>query len=103
MAEQPIRVGVVGVGWGALVHVPAFRAVDGFEVAALCSRQPERVASAAERLEIDDTSNDWVSFVQRDDLDLIAIYTEYISTDKDGFLEPYENNDRLLLGVTYHF
>jgi len=38
-----------------------------------------------------------------DDLDLIAIYTEYISTDKEGFLEPYEDNDRLLLGVTYHF
>jgi predicted dehydrogenase len=73
MAKQNIRVGIIGVGWGALVHVPAFRAVDGFEVASLCSRQPERVAAAAKRLDITDTSTDWASFVERDDLDLIAV------------------------------
>jgi len=73
MANQPIRVGIIGVGWGALVHVPAFRAAEGFDVVALCSRQPERVAAAAERLEIADTSTDWASFVERDDLDLIVV------------------------------
>ena len=67
-----LRVGVIGVGWGALVHVPAFRAVDGFEVRAICSRRPERVAEAAERFGISETSTDWREFVRRDDLDLIA-------------------------------
>ena len=68
-----MRVGVVGVGWGALVHVPAYRAVEGFEVRALCSRQPDRVRAAADRLLVEDTSTDWRSFVERTDLDLISV------------------------------
>lgn len=41
-----IRVGVVGVGWDAMMHVPAFGAVNGFRVVTLCSRRPESVAAA---------------------------------------------------------
>lgn len=70
---QPIRVGIIGVGWGALVQTPAFRAVEGFEVRALCSRRPDRVARAADRLGIAATSTDWQEFVARDDLDLISV------------------------------
>ena len=44
-----------------------------------------------------------VEYDLTDDLDLTAIYTEYISTDDTGFLYPYRKNDRLLLGVTYRF
>src|SRR4051794_12732211 len=68
-----LRVGIVGVGWGTIVHAPAFQAVEGYEVVALCSRTPEKVAKAAEQLGIADTSTDWESFVRRDDLDLISV------------------------------
>lgn len=68
-----LRVGVVGTGWGALVHVPAFRAVPEFEVAAICARNPEKLADTAAKLGIDDTSTDWESFVQRPDLDVISV------------------------------
>jgi predicted dehydrogenase len=68
-----LRVGLVGVGWGALVHAPAFRAVDGYDLVALCSRRPDSVARAGEKLGITDISTDWESFVARDDLDLISI------------------------------
>jgi predicted dehydrogenase len=70
-----IRVGIIGVGWGAIVQAPAFRAVPEYELVALCSRRPERVAAAAEQLEIAETSTDWREFVQRDDLDLISVCT----------------------------
>jgi predicted dehydrogenase len=70
-----LRVGIVGVGWGTIVHAPAFQAVDGYQVVALCSRNPDRVARAGEKLGISDLSNDWQSFVQRDDLDLISVTT----------------------------
>jgi len=70
-----IRVGVVGVGWGTVVIVPAFRAVPEFEVVALCSRRTESVAAAGEKLGIADTSTDWESFVKRDDLDVVVIAT----------------------------
>lgn len=73
--REPIRVGLVGVGWGSVVQVPAFRMVPPFEVAALCSRRAERVKAAGEQLGVDDLSTDWQTFVTRDDLDLISICT----------------------------
>jgi len=72
---DPIRVGIIGVGWGSLVQAPAFGIVPDYEVVAICSRRPERVAEAAERLGIPETSTDWESFVRRDDLDLISVCT----------------------------
>lgn len=72
---ERIRVGIIGVGWGSVVQVPAFRMVPPFEVVALCSRRAERVAAAGEALGIADTNADWEAFVQRDDLDLISVCT----------------------------
>ncbi|MGE0388137.1 MAG: Gfo/Idh/MocA family protein [Gammaproteobacteria bacterium] len=68
------RVGIVGVGWGALVHTPGFRAA-GYDVVALCSRNRERVEKAGEKLGIADRSTDWRSFVRRDDLDIVSVAT----------------------------
>jgi predicted dehydrogenase len=70
-----IRVGIIGVGWGSVVQVPAFRAVPEYEVVALCSRRPERVAVAGERMAVADRSSDCRSFVARADLDLISVCT----------------------------
>jgi predicted dehydrogenase len=68
-----LRVGLIGVGWGALVHAPAFAAVNGYDLVALCSSREESVTRAGERLGITDTTTDWAAFVARDDLDLISI------------------------------
>lgn len=70
-----LRVGIVGVGWGAHVQAPAYRAAAGFEPVALCARTPQRLARVADRLGIEDTSTDWPSFVRRDDLDSISVAT----------------------------
>jgi predicted dehydrogenase len=74
MTDQ-LRVGIIGVGWGSMVQVPAFRAAGGYEVAALCSRRAERVAEAGARLGIEDVSTDWERFVRRPDLDVISVCT----------------------------
>src|SRR3984885_7091142 len=74
MTDQ-LRVGVIGVGWGSLVQVPAFRAAGGYAVAALCSRRPERAGQAGARLGIEDVSTDWEQFVRRPDLDVISVCT----------------------------
>jgi predicted dehydrogenase len=75
MVTQPIRVGLVGVGWGSVVQVPAFRAVPAFDVVALCSRRRDSVEAAGAKLGVADVSTDWEGFVQRTDLDLISVCT----------------------------
>ena len=47
MAESNRRVGIIGVGFGAAVYVPAF-ASEGWEVVALCSRHRDKARSAAD-------------------------------------------------------
>src|SRR5258705_11736216 len=68
-----LRVGIIGTGWGSLVHGPAYKIVDGYDLAAICARNPERLAKAAEALGVRDTATDWESFVRRDDLDVISV------------------------------
>ena len=70
-----VRVGIIGVGWGAHVQAPAFRTVPGYELVALCARTPERLERVAGKLGIEDTSTQWQSFVRRDDLDLVSVAT----------------------------
>src|ERR1700744_3728418 len=74
MTDQ-LRVGIIGVGWGSMVQLPAFRAAGGYEVAALCSRRAERVAAAGTRWGIEDVTTDWQRFVQRPDLHVISVCT----------------------------
>jgi predicted dehydrogenase len=68
-----LRVGIIGVGWGSLVQAPAFRAAEGYELAALCSRREAPLQAAGAKHGITDLSTDWADFVRRDDLDLISI------------------------------
>jgi predicted dehydrogenase len=75
MAEMHLRVGIIGLGWGSLVHVPAFRAAAGYEVVACCARDMGRLQTIGERYGIADLSTDWQQFVKRDDLDLIDVAT----------------------------
>src|SRR6266508_18657 len=71
----PIRVGIIGLGWGGMVQAPAFRSVPEYELVALCGRRADHVAEVARRFAIEDTSTDWESFVRRPDLDVICIAT----------------------------
>ena len=52
---EPVRVGLVGAdasgrGWGPVAHLPALKALDGVELAAVCTSRPESAAAAAESL-----------------------------------------------------
>ena len=43
----PVRVGVIGTGFGAMVHLPALEHLVETEVVAICSRRAERARAAA--------------------------------------------------------
>jgi predicted dehydrogenase len=71
--SAPLRVGLIGVGWGALVQAPAFHGVDGYELVGVCARRQERAEAAAKALEVDLAVSDWESFVRRDDIDVVSV------------------------------
>jgi predicted dehydrogenase len=74
MASNGLRVGVVGVGFGTTVHVPAFVS-EGWDVVAICSRSAERVGKAATDLGIANRHTDYRELVAREDIDVVAVVT----------------------------
>ncbi|MEE9277138.1 MAG: Gfo/Idh/MocA family oxidoreductase [Dehalococcoidia bacterium] len=74
MADAARRIGVLGVGFGTVVHVPGFRS-EGWEVAALWSRRVERAREKAAELEIPDVHDNYQDLLKRDDLDAVAVVT----------------------------
>ena len=68
------KIGIIGVGFGAQVHVPGFRS-EGWEVAAICSRSPEKAQKAAAEAGIDGVYTDPMNVIHRDDLAAVSIIT----------------------------
>jgi predicted dehydrogenase len=74
MASSKNSIGIIGVGFGAQVHVPAFRS-EGWDVAAICSRTREKAQKAADEAGIPSVHTDPMELIRRDDLAAVAIIT----------------------------
>ncbi len=72
MPSTKRRIGIIGVGFGALVHAPGFRS-EGWDVAAICSRSREKARKIADEAGIADVHTDAMELIHRDDLDAVAI------------------------------
>ena len=74
MPTSKRKIGIVGVGFGAQVHVPAFRS-EGWDVAAICSRDRDKAHKAAAEAGIGDVHTDAMELISRADLDAVSIIT----------------------------
>ena len=74
MSASTRKVGIIGVGFGAQVHVPGFRS-EGWEVAAISSRNREKARKAAAEAKIADVYTDAMELIRRDDLAAVSIIT----------------------------
>jgi len=48
--DRPVRVGVVGLGFGAAVHVPALQSLKNVTIVGIAGHDPAKAAATAERL-----------------------------------------------------
>lgn len=74
MPSSKRRIGIIGVGFGAQVHVPGFRS-EGWDVAAICSRSREKAEKAAAESGIAGIHTDPLELIRRDDIEAVAIIT----------------------------
>jgi predicted dehydrogenase len=68
-----LRVGVVGVGFGREVHVPAFRADERCRVVAIGAASAGRAREAAAALGVERAFGDWKDMVTSPDLDVVTV------------------------------
>ncbi len=68
-----LRVGVIGIGFGQGVHVPAFRSDDSCEVAVIAASAVERAARVARRLGIVHAVGSWRDVATDPGIDVVSI------------------------------
>jgi predicted dehydrogenase len=69
-----VRIAVLGVGFGAKVHIPAFQS-EGLEVVALLARRRERAQQVADTYAIPHVFTDLDELLAMDDLDAVSVVT----------------------------
>jgi predicted dehydrogenase len=72
---MPIRVGVIGLEYGAQVHVPAYKEHPKYELVAVCSRTTGRAATFAREQHIPNWYTDALQLIAAPDIDLISVAT----------------------------
>jgi predicted dehydrogenase len=73
--DGPIRVAVIGLGFGSAVHIPALKYLDETDVVAVCARREERAKAIAARHSIPIASDDWRDIVNHPGVDAVVIAT----------------------------
>ena len=70
-----LRVGIVSAGWGAFAHLPAWRAIPGVEVTAICTSREETAIAAQQRLGLSRAFWDAESMCVDPDIDIVDLGT----------------------------
>lgn len=71
---KPLRVGVIGTGWGE-IHIDAYKHVKGAELVALCDVNRARGAEVAKNAKIPKFFADYDELLAQSNLDLVSVAT----------------------------
>ena len=72
MASSPLRIGVIGVGFGTTVQIPGFQS-EGVEGTAVCARRRERAQETADRFDIPGVYDDYHEMLRDAPLDAVSV------------------------------
>lgn len=74
-SERPLRIGVIGVGMGAAVHVPAVMHMAETELIAICARRTGRAIAIAAQYEVPLVTTDFRQVVNESSIEAVIIAT----------------------------
>jgi len=72
---KTVRWAVIGLGWFGEVHVDTLANMPGIELAALCTRRPERLAELADRHNVARRYTDYRELLDDPSVDVVGITT----------------------------
>jgi predicted dehydrogenase len=73
MGQGPIRVLIIGTGFGGKVHAPGFASDPAFQIVGIASRRLEHARAVAETYQIPHATQSWKKMVEEIDADLVSI------------------------------
>ena len=79
MAQDQIRIGIIGAGFAQTTQIPGFMNCPNAQVVAIASARREHAEEVARQSGIPQVESDWQSLVARDDVDLVSIVTPVVT------------------------
>jgi UDP-N-acetylglucosamine 3-dehydrogenase len=70
-----LRIGVIGLGWFGEIHAETIAGVPNLELAALCTRTPDRLAAMGEKFGAKKLYRDYNDLLADPDIDAVSICT----------------------------
>jgi UDP-N-acetylglucosamine 3-dehydrogenase len=70
-----LRIGVIGLGWFGEIHCETIAGIPNMQLAALCTRTPDRLAQQAEKFGVKKTYRDYRDLLADRDIDAVSICT----------------------------
>ena len=70
-----LRIGVIGLGWFGEIHAETIAGVPNLELAALCTRTPDRLAAMGEKFGVKKLYRDYNDMLADPDIDAVSICT----------------------------
>src|SRR5438270_2294883 len=75
MGMDRLRIGVIGLGWFGEIHCEAIIGIPNLELAALCTRTPERLSALAAKFGVKKTYRDYRQLLADGGIDAVSIVT----------------------------
>ena len=70
-----LRIGIIGLGWFGEIHCETIAGIANMELAALCTRRPDRLAQQAAKFGVRKTYADYREMLDDKDIDAVSIVT----------------------------
>jgi len=73
--SHTLGVAVLGIGFGASVHIPALKYLEGVDIVAVVSRRADKAKAVADRHGIPTASTDWRDVINDPKVDAVVVAT----------------------------
>lgn len=70
-----LRIGIIGLGWFGEIHAETIKGVPTLELAALCTRTPDRLAALGEKFGVQKLYRDYHDMLADPEIDAVSICT----------------------------
>jgi len=94
--QKNIRWGLIGLGWFGEVHAEVLASMPGIELAALCTRRPQRLAEIADRFQVAKRYTNYHDLLADPDIDVVGV-TTHIYDHRDIAIDALRSGKHVFL------
>ena len=94
--KRTVRWGAIGLGWFGEIHVETLAAMPGIELAAVCTRRPQRLAEVADRFHVPKRYTDYRDLLADPSIDVVGI-TTHVNDHRDIAIEALRSGKHVFL------